>query len=460
MYKVSIVVSLFLLMACGAEKKRSETVLFAGEIVNPTSDYVVLFKGDKIIDSTKLDEKNRFSFSFDTIEEGLYHFYHRPEYQYIYLQEGDSIMARLNTYDFDESLVFSGSGEEINNFLLEMFLAYETDQFIIESNYGLDAKEFSQLVDSLRTSKIEILDTMRSEVDLSESMQQVALASIDYNYYVHKEKYPFSHKKKKGESTIHHLPKDFYDYRADLNIGDKDLSFFRPYHEFMKFHLGNLAYMSCVNDCGEGKKLTINPLHFNSHQLHVIDSLVTEKDLRDNLFRIVAIDYLIEIHDAEQNIEKFITEFHQLSSNNKHMNEIDGLYQSIKNLQPNKNIPTLSLKDSDGNAISLKEIAKNDNVVFYFWTGTQRRHFDAITHRALKLAKKYPEKRFVGINYRTDAAQWKLLVDAKGLDTHTQYRSDNFDELYNALVLNYGNKSIVCNEGVIVDGFADIYASF
>ncbi len=460
MYRVLLCASLFLLTACGAEQKKPSVALFAGEIVNPTSDYVVLLKGDQVIDSTRLDENNRFSFDLSTVQEGLYNFYHRPEYQYVYLRQGDSLMTRLNTYDFDESLVFSGTGEEINNFLLEMFLAYETDEDIINDNYDLDPEAFSTLIDSLRNAKVSMLNELSEEVEFSDPMLELAKASIDYNYYVHKEKYPFHHKKMKSEKSIHDLPDDFYAYRTSLNLDNKNLTFFRPYHEFMKFHFGNLSYMNCAHDCGNFAKKIKNPLHFNSHQLYVIDSLVGEKDLRDNLFRSVAVDYLIKVHDKEPNIEKFIEKFHMLSGNNRHMDEINGLYESIKNLQPNKTIPSVKLFNSEGEETNITTIAEKQNVVFYFWTGTQRKHFEDVTNQATTLSAKYPDRKFIGINFRTDAKQWKSMIEAKKLDLSTQFRSDDFEALYNALIISYGNKSIICEDGLVVDAFADIYTSF
>jgi len=103
---------LFILVGCGEIKKDSPSVFFSGEIVNPTSEHVVLYKGDVVIDSSTLGKNNMFSFKLDSIEDGLYHFNHAPEYQYVYLEKGDSLLLRLNTVDFDESLVFSGTGEE------------------------------------------------------------------------------------------------------------------------------------------------------------------------------------------------------------------------------------------------------------------------------------------------------------------------------------------------------------
>ena len=77
------------------------------------------------VDSLKLDDKNRFLTKLDNHKNGLYKFYHNREYQYINLEKGDSLLLRLNTFAFDESLFFTGKGAEKNNFYIELFLLNE-----------------------------------------------------------------------------------------------------------------------------------------------------------------------------------------------------------------------------------------------------------------------------------------------------------------------------------------------
>ena len=57
----------------------------------------------------------------------MYYFRHGNENQYIYLEPQDSLMLRLNTWDFDESIVFAGKGAERNNILIDCFLQEERD---------------------------------------------------------------------------------------------------------------------------------------------------------------------------------------------------------------------------------------------------------------------------------------------------------------------------------------------
>ncbi|MFK5972696.1 MAG: transaldolase [Flavobacteriaceae bacterium] len=452
---------LFVLAGCFEGEKESPVILFAGEIVNPTNDYVVLYKGETIIDSALLDKNNRFSFALDSTTNGLYHFNHTPEYQNVYLEKGDSLMVRLNTIDFDESLVFSGIGEELNNFLLELYLNNEKEERHLYSKYyPLEPREFHTKIEELRNVRIEEFKALQTEVQLSKDAKELVEASINYTYYTYKENYPFKHRKHSKKKTIKNLPNDFYTYRRDINFENKNFTYLLPYYNFMINHFGNLAYMSCSHKCAIKNNEVKNQLHYNRHKLELIDSLVKEIELKDNLFRNVAVDYLLKGHDKDENNSIFIKEFHNLSGNNRHIQEIDNLYQGIKNIQPNKEIPNIFVLNTDGKSVALREISKGKKTVFYFWSGTNKRHFRDISKQIAKLTIEKPKYSFVGINFNTDKASWKLLIKSSGLDQNNQYRTENFKKLRKTLIIYPLNTCIITEDTLIVDAFSSVYSSF
>lgn len=462
MIRILLSTIIVFLAGCSTTKKDSgsDTILFAGEIVNPTSRQVVLFKGRDKIDSAQLDEKNRFKFTLTSIENGLYNFSHAPEYQYIYLEKGDSLMARLNTIYFDESLIFSGSNEDLNNFLLDLFLAAEEEEeAMYAEHYELEPTDFMAKVESLKNEKIERLDDLNSEVDMSAEGYDFLTDGIDYTYYKYMEIYPFQHRRKTTEQNIHDLPEDFYAYRNQLTYNNQNLTYLRPYYDFMKVHFGNLSYMSCMKGCGTEDRATSKQLHFNKHKLHLIDSLVVEKELRDNLFRNVAVDYLLKKQDSPENTDLFLNEFKSVSKNNMHIEEIERLYKGIINLQPLKTIPNLSVVSFENDSITLPEIAKDKKVLFYFWSGNNKKQYQEIFKRVSELKVKKPDHELVGINIKTDTQEWKVILKSLGIDTTTQYHTDNFKELMETLVLDKMNKAIITDNAVIVDGFSNIYAN-
>lgn len=116
---VYLVPLIFLLFSCNSTDNKGDTTFFGGKIKNPKEPYVYLFSGKKIVDSAKIDVNQKFRFLLDSIKIGLYTFKHGAEYQYLYLEPKDSLLIYLNTWDFDESLIFSGRGSAKNNYLID-----------------------------------------------------------------------------------------------------------------------------------------------------------------------------------------------------------------------------------------------------------------------------------------------------------------------------------------------------
>ena len=451
---------LIVLSGCSEGEKKSPSVFFAGEIVNPINEYVVLYKDDTKLDSAQLDKNNRFSFKLDTLSQGLYHFETSRELQYIFLEPGDSLQLRLNTMDFDESLVFSGTGAGINNFLLDLFLANEEEEIDMRSNYfELAPEEFHKQIEALRYAKLRNLTQLSVETPISLEAKKLAEISINYTYYNYKEIYPFEHRNRTGERVANKLPEKFYAYRDAVSFNNKDLNYFKPYYNFVKSHLKNISYSGCEKKCGVVDETITNQLHFNRHKLSLIDSLIQEDELKDNLFRNVAFEYLLRGGDSEINNETFIEDFHLRSANNRHIGEIDALYEGIRNMQPKKKIPNVMVTDINGNQISLQEIAKDKKVAFYFWSGSNPRYFKDVIERTNYLSKTKKNYTFVGINYRTDEKSWKGMIENAKLDKAYQFKADNFEEFAKALTIYQRNKCIITDDAKIVDGFTTLWAA-
>lgn len=455
---------LFLIVVAGCSKgeKKSPSVFFAGQIINPTDDYVVLFQGEKVIDSAKLDKKNRFVFELDSVTQGLHHFNHSPEVQYVFLEKGDSLMIRLNTMDFDESLVFSGNNtsSEINNFLLDLFLSNEKEEkSVYKDFYSLEPQEFANHIDALRKEKTTNLESLLAEIELSKGAKEIAKASIDYTYFKYKEQYPFAHKRHTGQEVLKNLPKAFYDYRKGISFTNSHLNYLRPYYRFIQTHIKNISYSNCSKKCKISGDKVRNQLHFNRHKLSLIDSLIQENELKDNLFRNVAFNYLLVAQDTEKNIESFITDFHMRSGNNRHIEEIKELYQGILNVQPKKKIPNVLVANMAGEKISLQDISEKGKVVFYFWTGSDKGHFKSIVKRVEHLKNTKKDYSYVGINIKTDENTWRGMVDSYSLDSENQFKADDFDEISKALIIRNLNRCIITEDANIVDAFSDMYTA-
>jgi hypothetical protein len=140
-----------------------------------------------------------------------------------------------------------------------------------------------------------------------------------------------------------------------------------------------------------------------------------------------------------------------------HIEEIENLYQGIINLQPSKTIPNLTVVSFDEKSSTLPEIAKNKKVLFYFWSGNNKKQYLEIFKRAAELKEIRPNHEIIGINVNTDLNNWRVILKNLNIDPETQYHSNNFKELMETLVLDKMNKAIITDDAIIVDGFSNIY---
>ena len=182
---------------------------FGGEIVNPQNNFILFLKDNEVIDTIYLDSKNRFLHKFDSLAPGLYTFKHLPEYQYVYFDKNDSLMVRLNTHNFDNSIAFCGRGDEKNNYLIDAFLKNEQDRSYLYDILDKDAEVFIHKIDSSFQLRKKEYNKNKAEIQWSETFDKVALADLNCNYFYKRELYPYVHQYRTGKKLENHFPKTF-----------------------------------------------------------------------------------------------------------------------------------------------------------------------------------------------------------------------------------------------------------
>ena len=80
---------------CKKNESKSLEAYFAGEIINPSSDNVLLYNDNKTFDTLKLSIDKRFFKKFDSINYGLFRMEHLPENQMLIIESGDSIFFAI-----------------------------------------------------------------------------------------------------------------------------------------------------------------------------------------------------------------------------------------------------------------------------------------------------------------------------------------------------------------------------
>ena len=445
----NLLIAFLVLPFIGCDNPKNTIAYFGGEVINPRDSIVVLYRDDEPVDTALLNSENRFLFRIKLRDKkgDLFKFRHFPEYQYVFIQGRDSVLARVNTLNFDESLVFSGKGAEKNNFLIEMYLLDDDEQKLIYSYYNLEPADFSRKIDSLRDMKMEQYEHLIVTQRLSEPAKNVARASIDYPNYRYREFYPYMYKRLKstdGKNEVK-IPDDFYAFRRNVNYNDRELRFYKPYFDFMVYHFNGLAYNKCVKECPREEDFNENSVHYYIHKLQLIDDKVKEKGLKDHLFRNTAYTYYFEDQD-EANNKLFMDKFLELDGDNKYMKEVESLYTNIRKLQKGAHIPALQLVDLEGNHTDLDQVCHNKNTVVYFWTIFQKGHSKYINKYVGSLQKEYPKVNFVGICLNEDYDKWTEAITLNNLRQEKQYLSLKRESISKGLTVNNLNKVIVVDK--------------
>ena len=443
-----LLVSLLLLSCDSDSKNNIPTSYIGGKIVNPKVDFVVLSKGNCVLDTVPLDAQNFFMYDSSTLEAGLYFFQHY-EYQSFYLTPGDSLLLRVNTMDFDESLTYSGKGAEKNNLLMDFFLMNENEEQLISNWYHLSPAEYEQKIDSLQSIRQTLHDDFVLLNDHDEEFHEFAAASMNYDYFTMKEYYAAVNIRNGKGNTI---PEEFYNFRKNIDYDNEDLRFYYPYYNFFNPHFDNLVYQQSKQEGYYNKR----SLAHNTAKLDLVSDMVTNDSLKNSLLRSMTRMYLLRAKNAESR-QEVTNLFLSLNNHPTHHQEINQLSQATISLTPGKKIPNLMVICPNNEAQGLTSII-NKPTVFYFWSSRSMKHYKDIHTKAAELRGKYPEYDFIGINTDTHFKKWRAVVHKAGFNKSYEYQFDNITEAQRKLVLNSVNKAfIVDNEGIIVEGNTNLF---
>ncbi len=454
---ISLIRSLLVILYCIAfiscdqnENRSSEVTWIGGEIVNPKLDYVIFSKDNKVLDTVYLGDDNFFLYKADSITDGLYSFRHY-EYQIIYLEPGDSLMMRVNTVDFDESLAFSGKGAERNTLLMDFFLMNEEETKQLPMFYSLEPKEFQKKIDSFTKARTAMYNEFIVKNSLDKNFQEIAKANINYDGYIKKELYTSVNL---GKNTVagKDFPDDFYDYREEVDFGNTGLRSYFPYYRFLNLYFDNLAYEK-YKDYSDFDRYSF--VH-NWNKVKIMDSIITSDSLKIRLVRGNVINYLLRGKDAERgpDMVELFSHINLYPACNIEMQE---LAESAMMLTPGKEIPNVLLLNADNIVKDLHSILRK-NTVLFFWSSQSISHFRNIHAKAAELSAKYPEYDFIGINTDTHFKKWRNVVTQSGYDKTKEYQFDNIDHAEQKLVINSANKAIVINsKGIILNGNTSLF---
>lgn len=432
---------------------------FGGEIINPKGDNVIFYNRKlKIADTIPLDANNRFSHKIENITPGFYSFRHGGEIQFLILEPKDSVLIRLNTYDFDESLVFTGEGSRKNNYLIKTFLTNEKKQSqLIKHTTKKDPETFDVFITKRHKKELQDFENFIAKGKISNFANSIIKANIDYHNYADKEIYPFAYF---GENKLVHmkdLPEDFYAYRKTINYNADELSEIFAYRRFLFSHFDNIAVSNFYKNNEFHSKFNRHELSYNKAKLNLVDSLVNNETIKNNLLKFKTREF-INHSKSQDEVSQIMASYLSKTTNEDDIKYLNSLIASLDNLKPGKGLPDLKIINTKNEAYTIAQVVDKPTLI-YFWSTNMKEHYKNSHYRVKELKAQFPKLSFMSININDNSAKyWQETINQYKFDLNNEFRFENPQEALETLAVNYLWKVIIVdNKGNIINPNVNIF---
>ena len=403
-------------LSCGSDPDDQPTYAYiSGQIINPTTDHVLIKHKGVVLDTLSLDSQNRFNYKIDSAATGLYVIQHKPENQNIYISPGDSLLLRVNTLAFDESLHFSGKGNEINNFLTEMFLQDEKTSQLLLSFHEFAPGVFLQKADSIKQRRLTDLEAASKKRKFPDDFNDLAREIIAYENHDLKERYSYLINKYYREYSDD-FPTGFHDYRKNIDFNFAALQCTPVYKRLLENYLINYSLSWCAkSELDEADCYDLANSENVKTRLKKVGELVNLPVLKKYLLDKIAIRGIVTSKNREE-INAILQELETQNLAEEDLNDMKqlGIVQSA--YLPGTSLSNVPFLNMAGKIIKMEDLI-NKPTVFFLWSV-----YDSTQQEEHKLIKqyrmKYPEINFVGINLDMgEEPAWRVAVKRNNYDT-------------------------------------------
>ena len=435
-----ILVSFTVLLGCNNSQVCNSTY-FGGKIINPKSNCIILFENEIPVDTFYLDKNNTFLGEIPSLHEGLFNFKHGNEQQYIYLEPKDSILIRLNTWNFDETLVFSGKGAERNNLLIDSFLESEKERRIFFEYYDLSPTEFITKVSQVEKVKLDRYnDYISNHPEESDKFNDILKTALTFPLYSKVENYPLAHSAKINHDEHSVINEDFYKHREYISLDNDSLMFFYAYRDYVLSNLYNK-----VNSLG----YDLNSDEFTVNLLKEISTELNDENSRNSMLRKIFIRHFYWKSSRKIN-ENIVNTYFDLTTNLEDKKLILNLTSDLRKIEEGDLLNDFKIIDYNKSHKSIRRLIKNKKSVLYFWN-PEFIGKDFIASKIEYLSEKYPDLKFIGVRIYDDNKERIFKLDIK-----SQYYLESNSKANSFLTSQLPRTILINKYGVVVNSYASL----
>ncbi|CAM1354299.1 TlpA family protein disulfide reductase [Tenacibaculum insulae] len=422
------------IISCNNSKPKDYT-LFSGTIKNANSTNLAIINSlnEKVRD-IEVSEAGIFS---DTIfnTNGYYSFSDGKESSSIYLENGYAINLNMDAKEFDESIVYSGNGSDVNNFLAQKYLTKERAGTTSEL-YSLEEIAYLEKMNQQKEALEKSLEGLDADFVKGEK------ANIKYDHISHLLSYEPAHAyftKNKDFKISDSFPDVLKGF--DFN-NEEHYKSFNAYKGIVSSNFSKVARENAKNE----------KISYEVAALKLIEE-TKSKVISDNLLSGLA----RQVSVRNPNSEELYNGIMKLSTDKVLKERLTKQYNLILTLAKGKTSPVfVDYENNAGGTTSLADL-KGKYVyidVWATWCGPCKAEIPFLK----KVEEKYHDKNIefvsLSIDVKKDHAAWKQMIIDKELGG-IQLMADN--DWKSKFVTDYGIQGIP--RFILIDPAGNIVSS-
>ncbi|WP_442265089.1 TlpA family protein disulfide reductase [Tenacibaculum sp. ZS6-P6] len=395
MKKLLFGIATIALVSCGKEQTVNYA-LFKGNIKNPNSkELAIINSSNELVKTIKLSEDGSFA---DTIfnANGHHRFSDGKESSSFYLKDGYELSLNMDAKEFDETIVYSGEGNEANNFLAQKYLIKERAGSM-QDLYSLDETAYLAKMDDINKELEKTLENVDSDFAKEEKI------NLNYEYLSHLTNYQPAHRyfSKDNEFKV----SESFPLNLDkLDVNNEDhFKKFNSYKNIVSYHFTNSARIKSKEKNISFEDAAIE--YIESHKSEIIKSSL----LKDMAFQISANNPKSEV---------LYNAIMKLSKDEALKERITKQFNGIKKLAAGNASPSFeNYENNAGGTTSLADL-KGKYVYIDLWA-TWCKPCKAEIPFLKKVEEKYSDKNIafvsISIDAEADHDTWKKMIKDKEL---------------------------------------------
>ncbi len=419
-------------------------VKLSGSIANPISDSVkISYNDNKLAYYPKefyalVDKKGNFSVTV-TLPSGTYmqteitHGNHLAE---VMLYDGDSLHLTADSYHFDSSIHYNGTGSEVQNFVaLHTITRGRLNQYTlrVKNILGKEPEQFYAGIEEERKKEEDYAN--KSPYKLPQQFKKIWLAHFEYYNYFFLQQYPLMHQMMKLQRYTDTVPAE--NYRVLKYMPQK-------FNDDLLQVPSYLLYLTGVFET----KLKAAGLGFPSSDTQkariLLDSLITlgyknlptqscEYFVAQGLYARIRVQ---EVNRTKQELNKFTTHF----PHSQYLHLLQYQLDIAERLLPGKVAPDFQTSTVTGNQINLSDI--HDTVVYVtFWASWCKQCVGEMRMMERKVKPLFVNKpvRFVYVSLDEETSVAKQVINQFKVAGHHTYTSGSW---YADVAVKYGIQAL------------------